>query len=272
MTPEVTAPLLDIRGLDVRAVDVPLVPPVQTAAGTVASAPLVLVDLLTEQGITGSAYVFCYTRLALGPTAQLVSNLKPLLRGQPVAPLALSRGLAARFRLLGAQGLTGMALAALDMAAWDAQARALGVPLARLLGAGGAEPIPAYASLRGWTPGELADEAGHAVAAGFTAVKLKFGHARVQDELDVLCAVRAAAGDQVRIMVDYNQALTVPEAIARAHVLDHHGLDWIEEPVRADDYAGHAAAARTPIQLGAAGPRQVSRSPRLLTGGRRRRP
>jgi Mandelate racemase / muconate lactonizing enzyme, N-terminal domain len=72
----------------------------------------------------GSSYVFCYTALALKPTALLLQGLAPMLVGQPVAPLELERHLAGRFRLLGAQGLTGIALSAIDMAAWDALARA----------------------------------------------------------------------------------------------------------------------------------------------------
>jgi mandelate racemase len=55
------------------------------------------------------------------------------------------------------------------------------------------------------------------------------------------------------VAVDYNQSLTVPEAIRRARALEDEGLLWIEEPTRADDFAGHARIAReaaTPIQIG----------------------
>ncbi|MBV9859248.1 MAG: mandelate racemase [Alphaproteobacteria bacterium] len=239
--------------------------PVQTAAGPVSSAPMVLVDIRTEEGVTGSAYVFTYNLIALGPTARLIANLEPLLKGHPLAPVALGQMLAARFRLLGPQGLVGIALAAVDMALWDAHARVLGTSLARLLGAFGDERLPAYASLRGWTADELAEEAGLAVADGFAAVKLKIGHPRLEDEVSVIRAVRDAAGDTTRIMVDYNQALSVPEAVRRAAVLDELGLDWIEEPVRADDYVGHAEvarASRTPIQVGENywGPHEMARS------------
>src|SRR5215217_2088683 len=125
---------LTIRGLNVRAVRVPLSRPHATAGGTVPEAPLVLVDLMTDEGITGSAYVFCYTPLALAPAARLVANLEPVISGMTLAPLAIERALQAGFRLLGPQGLTGIAIAAIDMAAWDALARATGLPLVRLLG------------------------------------------------------------------------------------------------------------------------------------------
>lgn len=258
------APRLTVRSLCVRAVNVPLTPPLQTAPGPFRSAPLVLLDLLTEEGVTGKAYLFAYTPLALGPIAALAANLEPLVRGQPLAPLALNRALA-HFRLLGTQGLVGMVLGALDMAVWDAHARALGLPLARLLGASGDERTPAYASLRGWTAAELAEESGQAAAAGFRAVKLKFGHPTLETELDVLRAVRGAVGDGVEVFVDPNQAFTVPEAIRRAHAYDDSGIAWLEEPVQADDLAGHAAvaaAARLPIQRGENdwGPHDLARS------------
>ncbi len=260
------APALTVRSLGVRAVDVPLSPPLQTAAGAIRSAPLVLLDLLTEQGVVGRSYLFAYTPAALAPAAAMVANLGPLVAGQPLAPAALSRAVATRFRLLGTQGLVGMALAALDMAAWDAQARALGLPLARLLGARGDERIPAYASLRGWTADALAEEAGRAAAAGFQAVKLKFGHPTLDAEREVFRAVREAVGKGVDILVDPNQALTVPEAIRRAHHYADWGVGWLEEPVRADDLAGHAAIARAcprlPVQRGENdwGPDGIARS------------
>ena len=245
---------LTIRDLRVRTVDVPLDPTVQTAVGAVRSAPLVLMDLHTQQGVTGRAYVFTYTPAALGPTAAMAANLAPLVAGQRLAPMALSRMLAGRFTLLGTEGLVGMALALLDMAMWDVHARAAGLPLARLLGASGEERIPAYASLRGWETAVLADEAGRAAAAGFRAVKLKFGHPTLEAEREVFRAVRGAVGEDVAIMVDPNQVFTVPEAIRRARDYADWGVAWLEEPVRARDLAGHAAVARAvprlPLQRG----------------------
>ncbi|MGG5818520.1 enolase C-terminal domain-like protein [Falsiroseomonas sp. HW251] len=248
------APPLTIRGLAVRTVNPPIDPPVRTSAGTLAAAPLVLLDLHTDEGVTGRAYVFAYTPAALGPTAAMAANLAPLVAGRRLAPAALTRELAQRFRLLGTEGLVGMALALFDMSAWDAVARAAGLPLARLLGATGEERIPAYCSLRAWDAAALADEAGRAVAAGFRAVKLKFGHPTLEAERETCRAVRAAVGDAVEILVDPNQAFTVPEAIRRARHYAEWGIAWLEEPVRAGDLAGHAAIRRAvpslPVQRG----------------------
>jgi mandelate racemase len=243
---------LSVSGLRARAVDVPVEPPLETASAEIRSAPLVLVDLMTEEGVTGHSYAFCVTPLALVPLARLVSNLGPLIEGDAVAPLEIEQKLHDGFRLLGPQGLAGMAMAAIDVAAWDALAKAHELPLVELLG-GASRPIPAYASLRAMGLESVVEEAREAVGSGFGAVKVRIGHPDVRADLDVVRAVRSAIGEGVDLMVDYNQVLSVPEAISRARDLDAEGLYWIEEPTRADDFAGHARIAReakTRIQIG----------------------
>ena len=116
MTP---SPKLTIRSLCVRAVDVPLARPLQTGGGLVGSAPLALIDLETKEGVTGSSYLFCVASAALKPTVQLLQNLAEWLGGKPLQPYSLERMLHERLRLAGVQGLTGMAIAGIDMAAWD---------------------------------------------------------------------------------------------------------------------------------------------------------
>jgi mandelate racemase len=130
-------------------VNVPLAHPHPTASGVVESAPLVLLDLETDQGLVGRSYVFCYTPIALRPIADLIEALQPLIQGDPVAPLALEQKLQARFRLLGPQGFTGIAIAAIDMAAWDVLAKSAGLSLTRLLG-GQEKPIPALTTASVW--------------------------------------------------------------------------------------------------------------------------
>ena len=241
-----------ISGLRVRPVAVVPDRPVQTAAGVMASTPLVLVDVHTRDGVVGCSYVRCYTPLALAATARLLEDLGEIVVGVRLDPDEVRATLQARFRLLGLQGLVTIAIAGVEMAAWDARAKAHGVPLAKLLG-GEPRPIPAYASLRTMAPGAAAEEAGEAVARGFGGVKLKLGGGTLADDLDAVRAVRGAIGQRTELMVDYNQSLSVDEAVHRVQALDAKGLTWIEEPTRADDYAGHAriaARTRTPIALG----------------------
>lgn len=247
-----TSPSLTIRELRVRPANVPLAEPLKTASGEILAAPLVLLDLVTGQGITGTSYVFCYTPDALKPVAQATVNIGQALTGDAVVPFELDAKLRQRFRLLGVQGLMTMAMAGVDMAAWDALARAAELPLVSLLG-GAPKPIPAYASYGMLNAKEAAKAAEKVAKAGFRAIKVKIGHADIATDLAVIRAVRRAAGDAMAIMVDYNQSLSVPEAIARTRALDDEGLDWIEEPTLAEDFDGHAAIAdetATPIQIG----------------------
>jgi mandelate racemase len=241
-----------IRALTVRAVRVPMEHPHQTASGTVSESPLVLTDVTTEDGTVGHSVVFTYAAAALKPTADLIRNLEPLIKGDALAPTEIEQKLRKRFRLLGTQGLVGIALSAIDMALWDALARSLGVPLVSLLG-GVAKPIPAYGAV-GYDGVEGSAKAAEEwIKRGFTGIKAKIGYATVQDDVAVIRAMRNAVGQAAAIMVDYNQCLTAVEAMQRLRVLDEEGLTWVEEPTLAHDYAGHARIAReakTPIQCG----------------------
>ncbi len=241
-----------IEQIRVRAVRVPMEPPHRTASGVVADSPLVLTDVTTDNGVTGHSMVFTYTFAALRPTAELIRNLEPLLTGQPLVPAVIEQDLSSRFRLLGTQGLVGMALAAIDMAVWDTLARSHEVSLVRLLG-GAERPVPAYGAVGYDGADGCARVAEQWAKRGFRGIKAKIGYPTVREDVAVIRAMRRAVGESVAIMVDYNQSLTPAEAIQRLHVLDDEGLTWVEEPTLAHDYAGHARIARearTPIQCG----------------------
>lgn len=243
---------IQITGLRARAVDVPLQYPVRTAVGTVATSPLVLIDLYTNANVTGTAYLFTYTPLALKPVQRMVEALATLVTDMPLAPCTIDQSMHARFRLIGHTGIVRMATAGIDMAVWDAKAKALGLPLVELLG-GTARPLAAYDS-HSMDDVDLAQQRAHdAAAAGFTAIKTKIGYPTLEHDIRVVRAIRDVVGDTVQIMVDYNQGLTVPEAARRGKALESEGVAWIEEPTLQHDYAGHAAirdALQIPVQLG----------------------
>lgn len=243
---------INITGLRARSVNVPLEYPVKTAVGTVATSPLVLIDLLTDAGVTGRAYVFTYTPLALKPVQRMVEELGAVVVGMPLAPYAIDQALQSRFRLTGNTGLVRMATAGIDMAAWDALARACDLPLVELLG-GKARPLRAYDShsMDGVTLGR--ERAKAAAEQGFTAIKTKIGYPTLEEDIAVVRAIRAAVGSDVQILVDYNQGLSVPEAMRRGRALEREGIAWIEEPTLQHDYQGHAAvraALNVPVQMG----------------------
>ena len=146
-------------------------------------------------------------------------------------------------------------MAGLDIALWDALAQAAGLPLAVLLG-GTLAPVPAYNSngLGLIPPERVAAEALELLGeGGFTALKVRVGRARAADDIAAVRRVRAAVGDDVTLVADYNQGLSLGAALARCRALDAEGLAWIEEPLRYDDLDGHARLAAdlaTPVMLG----------------------
>jgi mandelate racemase len=227
------------------------------------TAPLVLIDVDTEEAIVGRAYVFCYLPAATTAVEAILREAATRVTGDRVAPVDLNAKLARHFRLLGVRGLVTMALAGFDAACWDALAVAAGVPLVEFLG-GLVRPVRSYnsngLSIRDSGSGirdswsALADEAEELLEeGGFTAVKLRLGYAAVGDDLAAVEAVRKRVPESTVLMADYNQALTVAEALQRGRAIDHEGLAWIEEPIRHDDYEGHATLVRelvTPIQIG----------------------
>lgn len=245
-------PMPKIESLRIRTVRVPMVEPHQTASGVISESPLVLTDVVTDAGVVGHSMVFTYTVAALKPTAELIRNIEPLVKGETLAPLELENRLSKRFRLLGTQGLVGIALAAIDMALWDALARVNNLPLARLLG-GVHKPLPAYGAVGYDGVTGSAATAEKWARQGFTGIKAKIGYPTVKEDVAVIRAMRKAAGEDMAIMVDYNQCLAPRDAVERLRALDDEGLVWVEEPTLAHDYAGHALVAReahTPIQCG----------------------
>ncbi len=143
----------------------------------------------------------------------------------------------------------------LDMAIWDALAKAAGLPVAQLLGSSVGK-LRAYNTNGLWLlPLEkLAGEARELVTEGnFSAIKVRLGRPKIADDLKALKLVRGAIGDEIQLMCDFNQGQTLQEAIWRCHALDDQGLYWFEEPVVFDNYAQSAQLARelkTSVQIG----------------------
>jgi mandelate racemase len=250
----VTLPPLTIRAIRATPVLVPMRYALGTSAATVRRAPLLLVDLETREGVAGRAYQFCYRPAAAPAIVGFLDDILEAAAGASLVPDELWAMLSRRYTLIGVQGIVRMAMALVDVAAWDALAQAAGLPLARLLGAE-PRPVPAYNSngLGLMPPAALADEAEALLAGGFRAVKLRLGYPTLEEDLAAVRAVRGRIPGEVAVMVDYNQALSAAEGLRRARALDDEGVYWIEEPIRHDDYAGCAAiaaATATPVQIG----------------------
>jgi mandelate racemase len=264
---------LTLKEVRARPVTVPLRRPVVSRVGLFREWPLILIDLYTNEGIVGHSYLEPYLRESARYIVPVIEDLAAASRGQPVAPFdAYRRGIGS-LHLVGREGVTLIAVSGLDMAAWDALAKAAGQPLAVFLG-GTTGRVPAYNSNGLWlTPLEqLADEAAALVAeGGFKGLKLRLGRDNLADDLAAIAAVRKGAGAGVKLMCDFNQGLSLGDALVRCHALDREGLYWFEEPITYDNISGYAQLAReldTPVQLGENfyGPRQMYQAVRAGAG------
>jgi mandelate racemase len=246
---------LTLKSIRARPVVLKLARPVVARIATLADWPLILIDLQTKEGVTGRSYLEPYIVKSMRYLIPALHDLGEMLKGRRVAPLEIYEACRKSLHFVGYEGMSMIAVAGIDMAAWDALARAAGVPLCVLLG-GSIGAVPAYNSNGLWLR-PAAEVAREAVElrdeGGFKGLKLRLGRARVADDLATIAAVRDAVGGEMSLMVDFNQGLHLGEALERCHAIDDLGLAWIEEPIVYDNLEGYArltAALKTPIQIG----------------------
>jgi mandelate racemase len=233
-----------IRSVSARAIVAPIGRPVKTAFTTIDAAPLVLIDVETDSGVTGRAYIFAYARLTLKPLVHLIEEIGRELVGKPIVPFELMAAMDAKFRLLSWQGLVGMAVSGLDMAYWDALGQIANKPVVELLG-GSAKPIKAYDSYGVVDP--LADSAAlcRSLDRGFKGIKIKVGDGGFANDERMVSEVRAILGPDIALMIDFNQSLDPAEATRRIDLLAPYDLTWVEEPVAQENLLGHAQVRKT---------------------------
>ncbi|WP_374398355.1 mandelate racemase/muconate lactonizing enzyme family protein [Tabrizicola sp.] len=215
-----------------------------------------MVRITDAEGAVGTGY--SYTIGTGGPAvvSLLRDTLVPRLLGREAEEIeAIWRDLLFATHATAVGALTSIALAAIDTALWDLRCRRANLPLWRM--AGGAKPaIPLYSTEGGWLhieTGALVEDALAVKAQGFAGSKVKVGKPHLAEDRARLSAVRAAVGDDFRLMVDANQAFHYHEALLRARMLAEVGISWFEEPMPADDLTGHARLAEqsaVPIAVG----------------------
>jgi len=246
---------LTVKEIRARPVVLKLKRPIIARIATMTDWPLVLVDLYTEEGIVGRSYLEPYIVRSMRYLVPALHDLGALLKGRTVAPVELYEAARKSLHFVGYQGLSMIAVAGLDMAAWDALAKAAGVPLCVLLG-GSVGPVKAYNSNGLWLrePAVVAEEAVELCEeGGFTGLKLRLGRERIDDDIATIKSVRDSVGDDIELMVDFNQGLNFADALRRCHMIDDLGLSWIEEPIVYDNLDGYAqltAELNTAIQIG----------------------
>src|SRR3954468_889381 len=232
-----------IRSVKARAVIAPISRPIKNAFGVIEAAPLVLIDVATDQGITGHSYIFAYAKLTLAPLVHLIEEIGRDLTGRAIAPFDLMAAMDAKFRLLGWQGLVGMAVSGLDMAFYDALGQAAGQPLAQLLG-GSPRPMRAYDSYGVVDPIANEKDLKRSLDQGFRGIKIKGGDGDAANDERMVKGVRKLLGPDIALMLDFNQSLDPAEAISRIARLAPYDLHWVEEPVPQENLQGLADVRR----------------------------
>lgn len=247
---------MKIERIDTRLVELPLAKPIGTAIHAIRSVGCVLVTLRTDDGVLGESFVFTINAARIASFEAMIGGLGELVVGRdPHDTSGIWNELWMEVNPTGHKGVTIAAMGAIDVACWDAVGRAAGLQLHKLFGAC-RDTVDTYASSGLWLSADLSeivDEATAFVEQGFTAIKLRIGSARADDDVERVRVVREAIGSEVRLLVDANQKFTPKQAIRLGRRLEEFDLTWIEEPVAVHDLRGSAevrAALDTPIASG----------------------
>jgi L-alanine-DL-glutamate epimerase-like enolase superfamily enzyme len=215
-------------------------------------------QVTTDAGITGTGYT-----VTVGHGGSVIREvIDSLFAGELIGtePRNLRETWQALYfgksHWIGRAGATTMAQSAVDIALWDINAKAAGLPLWQLLGGASAADVPIYNTHAGWlnySMQQLTEEARRLLGQGYTALKMKVGLADAHEDRRRVEAVRKVVGDDVLLMVDANQKWDLIQARQSAKLLEGLGLGWLEEPLHPDDIRSHRQLARDtsiPIALG----------------------
>ncbi|CAB3854359.1 MULTISPECIES: mandelate racemase/muconate lactonizing enzyme family protein [Achromobacter] len=245
-----------IESVSVCIARVPLANPVTFSTRQVKAREYCLVRVRSTDGQEGLGYCYAVNSAGRLLSVAVTDLLAPRLIGQESLRVeGLWNELYQEALLLGRAGGVMRALSAIDTALWDLNARSAGVPLYQYLGATVKDRVPAYASggyyQPGKTPDKLAAEMAQHVKEGFRAVKMKVGLESVAGERKRIAAVREAIGDDVRLMLDANNAWRdLPTALEYMRAFEPYHPFWIEEPFSPDDIDNHVRLARaTPVTV-----------------------
>jgi L-alanine-DL-glutamate epimerase-like enolase superfamily enzyme len=247
---------MKITALRTKIVHLPLAKPILSAIFEIRSADCVLVYLDTDQGITGEGLVFAINNRRLSVIHEMVRSLEPLVIGlDPTLAGGFYKQAWGELNFLGHSGVSILGLASIDNALWDLRGKAAGLNVSRLLGAV-TTSVPTYASGGLWLSSsidELQKEADAFRAKGFRAMKTRVGNRDHDGDVARIRALRAAVGPDVKLMVDANQQMSLPQALRMGRALEEFNLTWFEEPLPYWNHEGEAALAAaldTPIASG----------------------
>ncbi|WP_309127475.1 mandelate racemase/muconate lactonizing enzyme family protein [Microbacterium sp.] len=247
--------MITIRRLNARLLRVPLTRP---WAADVTSVGVIATHVARSDGAEGWGFSWTPQIGAEAVHALLAHDITAAAVGRSAVPGVEWQALWEHLHEAGGGGVTTIALAGLDLALWDAEARSASSSLSSLLGRR-RESMRAYGSGVNlhYSLDELVAQVQRWVDAGFRAVKIKVGKPSLEEDLERVAAVREALGPDRELMIDANQRWDLDRATRSIETLAACDLAWIEEPLRADNLAGHTELARrlrtssgVPIALG----------------------
>ena len=249
-----TSPAPFIESVETRLIRIPLTRP---WGADVTDIQVVAVAVRDADGGEGHGFSWTPSIGGAAVKALLDVDLIPAALGRPADP-SIWIDLWHHVHEAGGGGITTIALAGLDLALWDLRARRAGTSVTDLIGRRHTR-LPAYGSGVNlhYSLDELVAQAERWVAAGFGAIKMKVGSPDLARDVARVAAVRDVIGPDRALMVDANQRWDLDRAATAVEALAASDIAWIEEPLRADDLAGHIELARrlragsgVPIALG----------------------
>ena len=256
--------MLTFKEIKTRAVILKLKRPIKAKIAYINEWPILLIDLYTNEGVIGKSYLQPYIKKSLKYISSIIDDFNEVLKNKELAPYDSFELMRQSLHFVGFEGLSLTAVSGVDMAIWDAVSKASNQPLCTYLG-GTLGPVKAYNSNGLWLEKNnvLSKEAKLLIEQGnFSAIKMRLGREDFDDDLRAVETVKKTVGPQVDLMVDFNQCLSLEEALNKCRVLDQFDLTWIEEPLVYDNLEGYSKLTRkikTPIQLGENfyGPREL---------------
>lgn len=229
-----------IENIDIFTAKAKLNKPIADATHILTEISFIVLRIYTQSGVTGEAYLLSFQYSQQAITGALRDQSKYVIGEEVFNTVKVFTALNHANEYFGNEGVNRWAQSAYNIAMWDAWCKTLKQPIWKVLGAS-AKKIPAYGS-GGWisyTVEELLDEVKGYASRGFKAVKIKVGKPDWREDLERLKTIREAVGKNISIMMDANQGMNVPEALALARAARDIGIQWFEEPIDHTDYEGY---------------------------------
>ena len=234
---------MKIDAIKTQIIEIPFDNTITTAIHTMRSVGCVLLTIKTDGGISGEGYLFSLNAKNIKIYNERLSKVASLLIGQdPLLIPSILKKINLAIDSIGRDSISIAALSTLDTALWDINGKANNLPLHRLFGIHHTK-VKTYASGGLWLSqsiDSIINEAHEFLRQGFLAMKIRVGSGNNSVDIERVRELRKAIGQEIELMADANQGLSIDDAIALGKALEEYDLIWLEEPVNAYDYKGHA--------------------------------